>query len=287
MTAITVRPIQPRIGAEIEGVDLARPLTTEVRDAIYQAVLDHGVIFIRDQDITREQHIEFGRSFGELVKPLLPLEGYPEILMVKSSGAKPSGADMWHSDHSDRQTPPFGSILRARDLPSLGGDTLWSSAVAAYDALPQALKEKIGDLMCVHDFRQNMARAHYGPTKEKEILENYLPIVKPVVAAHPDTGKPLLFVNRHFTTHIVGLEKAESDAILRILFDEISKPDHQVRLSWRVNTFAFWDNRAVQHYAVYDYDEPRYMERVTVMGQCPTLRHDEARVPFKLPELIS
>ena len=287
MSNLIVKPVQPNIGAVIEGVDLREPLTAELRDGIYQALLDHGVIFFHDQNISREQHLAFGRAFGKLHPPITSIEGYPDILDVKSDGANPSGADMWHSDHSDHLIPPMGSILLAKKLPQLGGDTLWSNAVSAYRALPDDIKKKIEGRMCVHDFRMNIHRPKYGAEKMARILATSEPRVNPVVAAHPDTGEPLIFVNRNFTTHIIGMEKDESDAILRILFDEISKPDHQVRLAWRVNTIAFWDNRAVQHYAVYDYNEPRRHERVTVTGQTPTQIYGEDLKPFELPELTA
>jgi taurine dioxygenase len=285
VSGIIIRRLQPRIGAEIEGLDLKKPLTVEARDLVYQALLDHGVIFFRDQNITREEHIAFGRAFGEFHPPITAIEGYPDILDVKSDGANPSGADMWHSDHSDHLIPPMGSILRAVKLPPLGGDTLWSSAVSAYRALSPELKKKIEGRMCVHDFRMNIARPKYGAKKTTQILAQSEPRVNPVVAVHPDTGEPLLFVNRNFTTHILDMEKEESDTILRQLFDEIAKPDHQIRFSWRVHSIAFWDNRAVQHYAVYDYTEPRRHERVTIRGQTPTQKFGEKVVPFRLPEL--
>lgn len=285
MSNITVRPVQPNIGAEIQGIDLRKPLTNAARDVIYQALLDHGVVFFRDQEITREQHMALGQAFGEFYPPITAIEGYPNILDVKSDGANPSGADMWRSDHSDHLIPPMGSILLAKKLPALGGDTLWSSAVTAYRALSPELKEKIAGRMCVHDFRMNVHRPRYGAEEMARILADSEPRVNPVVAVHPDNGQPLLFVNRNFTTHIVGMEKEESDAIPRQLFDEISKPEHQVRLAWRVNTIAFWDNRSVQHYAVYDYSEPRRHERVTVRGQTRTQQFGDPLVPFELPDL--
>jgi len=285
MSDFIIRPVQPNIGADIEGLDLREPITTKVRDMIYQAMLKHGVLFFRDQDITREQHLAFGRSFGKLHPPITAIEGYPDILDVKSDGDTPSGADMWHSDHSDHKIPPMGSILLAKRLPKLGGDTLWASAVSAYRALSPETKKRIEGLMCVHDFRKNIHRPKYGAEKTARILSQSEPRVQPVVAVHPDTGEPILWVNRNFTTHIIGLEKEESDDLLRELLDEISKPDHQVRLKWEVNTIALWDNRTVQHYAVYDYHEPRRHERVTVTGQTPTQKYGDALVPFKLPEL--
>lgn len=283
--AIRVRPLQPAIGAEIEGVDLGRPLTRAIRDQIWDALSRHGAIFFRDQDITRAQHIAFGEAFGQLqAHPIAPNPEDPRVLIVAADGVKKQGADIWHSDHSDQATSPVGSILRACIVPSLGGDTVFSSAVAAYNKLDNELKARIEGLRAVHDQSLGYAKRGLDATQQKALLEKFPPVEHPVVRIHPETGQRMLYVNEAYTSHIVGLSEAESRALLRTLVDEFKKPEHQVRFQWRVHSIAFWDNRAVQHYAVTDYTEPRRLERITIDGEAPFGPGDE-RIEHILPTL--
>lgn len=264
-----VTPLTPRIGAEIEGVELSGALSDDVIDEIYQALLTYKVIFFRDQDITTEQHIAFGRRFGDLeIHPTTPADQPdPEIFHLKTVPNRKPGADLWHSDVTWREQPSLGSILRGRIIPEVGGDTMWADMVAAYDGLSPAIKEWICTLTAVYD--GSTFAVLQGKSRES-FWERFPAQRHPVVRTHPDTGARALYVNCSFTTHIEGLSKKESDWLLQHLYDQASKPEYQVRFRWRPNSFAFWDNRSSQHYAVADYwPEMRAMERVTVVGDKP------------------
>lgn len=287
--SISVRPLQPTIGAEISGVDLTRPLTRSVRDEIYAALLRHGVVFFRDQPIDRAQHVAFARAFGKpennAVSALLAQDqAFPEVTQNYSEGKGTPGVDCWHTDGSDHAVPPLGAVLRGFVIPSLGGDTVFSSSVSAYAALDDRTKQRIENLRAVHSLDQV---ALYAPmTREQidQLRRHYTPIEHPVVRIHPDTGERTLFVSQFYTSHIVGMDPIESRALLDRLCDEFKRPEHQVRFAWRPHSIAFWDNRAVQHYAVQGYDEPRKMERVMIEGTRPT-GPGQTPEPQPLPDL--
>lgn len=264
-----IAPLTPRIGAEIEGIDLGAELSDEDIAEVYQALLAYKVIFFRDQDISEEQHIAFARRFGDLeVHPVTPKDQpHQEIFHLRTVPHRKSGADMWHSDVTWRAEPSLGSILRGRIIPDVGGDTMWADMVAAYEGLSPAMKEWICTLTAVHD--GSVFATLQGQPKES-FWERFPPQRHPVVRTHPDTGQRALYVNCSFTTHIEGLSQKESDWLLQHLYDQASQPEYQVRFRWRPNSFAFWDNRSCQHYAVADYwPEMRAMERVTVVGDKP------------------
>jgi taurine dioxygenase len=275
---IAVRPVTARIGAEIEGIHLGDDLPDDTIDAIREALLKHKVLFFRDQDISEEQHIAFGRRFGELeIHPVSQASGqpHPEIFHLKTrpgmgseyNGRVRTGADEWHSDVTWRETPSFGSILRGRIIPEVGGDTMWADMVAAYEGLSPAMKDWVCSLTALHDgsgFATVM-----GITRE-EWLERFPMQEHPVVRTIPETGERALYVNATFTRSIKGLSRKESDWLLDHLYAQASTPECQVRLRWRENTIAFWDNRACQHYAVGDYlPAMRHVERVTIAGDKP------------------
>jgi alpha-ketoglutarate-dependent taurine dioxygenase len=278
-------PMQPNIGAEIEGVDLSKPLDEEIRGEIYQALLTYKVVFFRNQIISREQHLALGRAFGNLVPvPTTIVPGYPELLELYGDAKKKLYSDIWHTDQSYQSAPPLGAILRSITLPSRGGDTVFSNVVSAYEALDAKVQAQIEGLRAVHDYTTNLFRYQYTPEKEAAVRASNVPFEHPVVAVHADTGERMIFVNPHYTSHIVGLEKGESDRLLRILFEEVTKPDHQVRFTWRPNSIAFWDNRSTQHYAVADYKEPRRMERIAIEGD-PIRGVKDVLIRHKLPTL--
>lgn len=264
-----ITPLTPRIGAEIEGVDLGGKLSDEDIAEIYRALLTYKVIFFREQDISEEQHIAFGRRFGELeIHPVTPKDQpFPEIFHLKTVPHRKTGANMWHSDVTWREKPSLGSILRGRIIPEIGGDTMWADMVAAYEGLSPAMKEWVCTLTAVHDGSQ-FATLQGKP--RESFLEHFPEQRHPVVRTHPDTGQRALYVNCSFTRHIEGLSEKESNWLLNHLYDQAAKPEYQVRFRWRPNSFAFWDNRSCQHYAVADYwPEMRAMERVTIVGDKP------------------
>ncbi len=270
-TKLKVAPATPRIGAYIEGVDLTEEQSDEAIAEIRQALLDYKVIFFRDQDISHEQHIAFARRFGDLeVHPISENKGqeHPEVfhLMTRPDGST-SGADMWHSDVTWREIPSLGSILRGRTIPDVGGDTLWSDQVAAYEGLSPAMKEWVCTLTAIHD---GSGFAKYLNMPEEEWFARFPLQEHPVVRTHPETGARALYVNCSFTRSIKGLDKKESDWLLDHLYAQAATPEYQVRLRWEENTIAFWDNRSCQHYAVADYSPAmRHVERVTIIGDKP------------------
>jgi taurine dioxygenase len=267
---ITLRSLSPTIGAEIGGVDLG-DLDAETFAEIERAHLDYKVIFFRDQDVTTEQHLAFARRFGELEEhPFLPAkEGYEKIIRFAKDEDVKGVENAWHSDVTWREKPSLGSVLRAHEVPSVGGDTLFSDMVAAYQGLDDELKAKLEGLRAVHDFTHTFGLA-LGPEALAEKQKEFPAVEHPVVRTHPVTGKKAIYVNAVFTSHIVGMEREEGDRLLRRLYREAAVPEYQCRFRWQKNSIAFWDNRSVQHYAASDYwPQHRVMERVTVIGDRP------------------
>lgn len=265
---IVVQKTTPSIGALISGVQL-----NDVDDAtfteIHRALLEHCVVFFRDQKMTTEEHIEFGRRFGELdVHPAAAnATGHSEILVIHADeNSSRANGEAWHSDVSCLAEPPMGSILHIHEVPPTGGDTLFSSMYAAYDALSDRMKSYLDGLEAVHSGEQ-VYRGLYDGVAEKASY----PIAKhPVVRTHPETGRKCLFVNRAFTSHISGVPRDEGDAVLAYLYSHIEHPNFQVRFSWQKNSVAFWDNRCAQHRAIWDYwPHRRHGHRVTVKGDRP------------------
>jgi alpha-ketoglutarate-dependent sulfate ester dioxygenase len=270
--AVTVRPLQPTIGAELGGVDLRHPLTTAERDQIKAAILQYKVVFFRDQDLDRDQHAAFARQFGPLYthpsvnKPYA--DKVPAIHQIAAAEAgkheklvdlqKAEGWDPYHSDTSWRLVPTWGAVLRAVTLPEVGGDTIWVDAGLAYDGLPGDVKERFEGLHVTHDYRAALLSSGH----------DYPIVAHPIVRTHRETGKKILWVN--FSQHpwVVGLDAGESRELLSIVHDQYRKPDYQVRFSWRPGSIAFWDNRAAVHYAVRNYgDFPRLLERILIADE--------------------
>jgi len=273
---IEARPLAGSLGAEIHDIDLARPLDDETYGEIKRALLDNLVIFFRDQDITPAQQIAFGRRFGELhIHPYIPsLEGHPEIINLKAeTGAEDSLrlSNDWHIDLSYTYDPPLAAILRAVEIPPRGGDTMWVNLYKAYDTLSDKMKSFLDGLEAVHDvcktYRRQDLQEKGGLDKYAHTFKTTPPATHPVVKVHPETGRKLLYISELTTTHIVGLRPGESDAVLAMLFEHIDWKELHCRFYWRKNSIAMWDNRCTAHYAVRDYDRPRHMHRVTVLGK--------------------
>ncbi len=267
---LTVRPMTPSLGAEIEGVRLDRPVDDQTRDELRRAWLEYQVIFFRDQDLDHDSHKAFGRLFGELhVHPAVPgPEGHPEILIIHADEhSKFIAGESWHSDVSCDPEPPNGSILYLHTVPPTGGDTLFANMAAAYDTLSDRLKVYLEGLTAHHDGGQRY-RERFGDTGVGG--QAYPQADHPVVTTHPETGRRILFVNPVFTTRINDIPAAESDALLRMLFTHVHDPNRQVRFRWRKGSVAFWDNRSVQHMALWDYrPQVRSGFRVTLRGERP------------------
>ncbi len=267
---IETQPLSPHIGAEIFGIDLRAEQPDAVIASIRQALLDHRVIFFRDQDITADQHIAFARRFGALeIHPATPKDQPNQEILRIAHGPKSRGSEnFWHSDVTWRAEPSLGSILRAIEVPAFGGDTLFASMDAAYDALSPAMQDWVCTLTAVHDISRVFAKKL--KTSREELLVQFPLQEHPVVRTHPETGRRTLYVNTAFTSHIKGLSAKESEWLLGHLYAQATLPEHQCRFRWQPNSIAFWDNRASQHYATSDYfPAVRVMERVTIAGERP------------------
>ncbi|HEX7777434.1 MAG TPA: TauD/TfdA family dioxygenase [Parvibaculum sp.] len=271
----TVKPLTPTIGAVIHGIDLTKPLGDATLAAIRQTLLEWKVVFFRDQAITTEQHLAFAGRFGELeVHPFAPQKpGYPEVLAITHDRERPGKENIWHSDVTWRIEPSLGSVLRAIEVPDIGGDTLFSDMYAAYEGLGDEVKERIDGATAMHDFAHFRAgmRKHGKSEAEIEAFNKQYPMAEhPVVRTHPETGRKGIYVNAAFTQYIVGMDRSESDVLLKHLYAQAAIPEYQCRFSWAADSIAFWDNRACQHYAVSDYwPAVRRMERVTIVGDRP------------------
>ena len=267
-----VVPMTPTIGAEVRGLSLAEAPDEATRADLAKAWLDHKVLFFRDQgDISTEDHIAFCRAFGELeVHPFVPPKpGHPEVMVLIADEGRKGNENTWHSDVTWRQEPSLGSMLRAVELPAVGGDTLFADMEAAYEGLGDKMRDMVDDLVAVHDFTRVFGR-RASPEKLAEAREKYPPAEHPVIRTHPESGRKSIYVNVGFTSHIVGLRPAESDQLLSYLYAQASIPEYQCRFHWEVGSFALWDNRCAQHYAVSDYwPNRRVMERVTIVGDRP------------------
>lgn len=265
---IDVRPLNPVIGAEIHDVDLTGPLSDAVIDEIRRAFAKHIVIFFRDQRISFDDHKRFAALFGDahIAPSTVPwrVPDHPEITKIHADAESTyiAGED-WHSDMSCDPEPPLGSILYLHTLPSNGGDTLFSSMYAAYEALSDRMKAYLEGLNAVHD-----AVASFGAITPPGLD---LPrSTHPVIRTHPVTGKRAIYVNKGYTLGIEGMPAAESAAVLDFLYEHVKQPIFQCRFIWRQHSIAFWDNRCSQHLAVWDYfPETRSGFRIQIAGDRP------------------
>lgn len=274
--SLRIEPLAPVLGAEISGVDLTRPLPAGIVDAIKQAFVDYGVIFFREQHLTPEQHINFARHFGpiNINRFFRAVDGYPMIAEVRKEAQhkKNIGGD-WHTDHSYDAVPALGSVLLAHEVPHSGGDTVFASMYAAYDALSDGLKETLGRLRAVHSSRHVFG--YQGRTQATDDLATRIgnpelavqDAVHPVVIHHPESGRPALYVNPGFTLRFDGWTDEESRPLLEYLYRHAVRPEFLCRFRWEPGSIAFWDNRATWHYAVNDYQgQRRLMHRITLEG---------------------
>lgn len=275
---IEVRPMTGALGAEIAGVDLGAPLDNETFSEIYQAFLDHLVIFFRKQVITPEQHLAFARRFGPLhIHPFtVPMEGYPEIIeIIKEPDELHNWGDSWHTDLTFLEKPPLGSVLYAKEVPPFAGDTQWSNMYLAYQTLSDTMKSFIDGLACIHRGETGDGYANFKSMKimAPKAQESEHPLVR----THPETGRKCLMVHRKFIKRIKGMTEGESRAILDLLHTHAENPDYAVRFRWEEGSIAMWDNRCTQHRVTADYfykergfaAHRRRMHRVTVEGDRP------------------
>jgi taurine dioxygenase len=272
-TQLDVRPLTGAIGAEIFGVDLGADLDDTTIAAIRRALLDHCVVFFRDQDITDDEQVRFAKRFSGVQRAVFgnTSDVAPDLTVIDMLTPKGSGTDVWHADSTFMPAPPFGAVLRAVQIPQVGGDTCFASMYAAYDALSPSMQQQLDGLTAVHSTAHVMELVRRLDNAKVPTNDADLPThVHPVVRVHPETGRKLLFVSPNWVERIVELQDAESASLLAFLYEHVKSPEFQCRFRWQVHSVAFWDNRACQHYAVADYDERRVMHRVLLAGDVPS-----------------
>lgn len=271
-------PFTPNIGATLHGLDLSQPLSDLAQSELKAALARYEVIFFRDQVLTPVQQVAFTRSFGQVneVKAFFPrVQSQPEIEIVESTAERPGASNNWHADITWQANPPIGTSLYAQVIPASGGDTVWASMTTAYEALPADFKAYLETLSAMHTWEvtgwtEYLLRQDATGEQLQAARAKYPPVTHPVVRVHPVTGKKILYVNPTFTTHIHGLPRTQSDALLAQLFGLITAPEVQARFRWQPHSLAVWDNRSTQHYAVMDYAPcHRKMERAGIVGTQP------------------
>lgn len=270
-----VTPLAGALGAEISGIDLAQDLVPEQVTELRGLLNEHEVIFFRDQNITPGRQHALASCFGPLQThpAYATIEGFPEITILESTPEKPTRIEAWHSDMTFRQHPPQATVLKSVIIPARGGDTLWASMTAAYNALSTPMQQLLAGLVAVHDFSWGFKESLAEPGGRERLAAAVAanpPVRHPVIRTHPETGKKVIFVNSLFTTHIEGLKPNESRALLDFLFRHVVTDEFTCRFHWRPHSIAIWDNRSTQHKPVNDYfPAHRRMERITVDGDLP------------------
>lgn len=282
---IKVRKLVGALGAEIRGVDLSNPLSNTASDTIHQAFLNHSVLIFRNQHLEPDELVAFSKKFGPIERHVLSqfaLDENPDVFQisnVKNEG-KPIGAiragQYWHSDCSYMKQPTMASLLHALEVPSYGGDTMFTSTESAYEELSDVMKQFLGGLSAVHDYTNAydtyFSKVADRPPLSDEVKAKVPPVEHPVVRTHPETGRKALFVNPGFTRQIVGMTEEESRVLLDFLFKHAQQPNFIYRHMWAPGDLVIWDNRSTWHLAISDYDmnERRHLHRVTVAGDEPS-----------------
>lgn len=270
-----IRPVSLAVGAEITDIDLGRITDAEAKQ-VHDALMQFGVVFFRDQDITPKQQVDFAKRYGQV--PVAQkasfgvAEDAPEISTLEYDRDRPPNVNHYHPDGLFREKPEFASVLYAKEVPELGGDTIFVSGYAAYEALSDRMKNYLNGVQAINDFmnlhsRPSKARSWQGDGGKgmAAAQQNNPPVTHPVVRTHPVTGKKSLYVCQSFTTYLADIPEREGRGVLEFLFEHLSLPEFQYRFQWRPGSIAFWDNRCTLHYAVADYwPAYRYMHRCSI-----------------------
>jgi len=275
VSALEIVPLTPVIGAEVRGVDLSEPVSSDIFDQIDRAFLEHQMLFFRNQQVPVDRLLDFGRHYGNVsLPPIAPAHPeHPDVMVFELVEPRGAGADTWHVDAIYTPNPPKATILQAVKIPEVGGDTYFANMVAAYESLSPRFQEMLAGLRAVHDISIPMRWAidkgirseeEYEPTRRA-----YPPIEHPLVRTHPETGRKSLFLAANCTAKIAGLSDAESDLLLGFLLRHIQSPDFHCRFQWDPRTIALWDQRCTVHYAIPDYQEQRTMYRLSIDGDTP------------------
>ncbi len=275
-----IEPLTPAIGARVHGLALHESLSDAEREGLLDALLRHHVLFFEGQSLTPQAQRSVAARFGTLhVHPIYPhVPDVPEIIVLDTSLDNPPDNDNWHTDVTFLAEPAMGALLAAQVLPPGGGDTLWSSGIAAWNGLSAPWQRMLAGLHAEHDIVKSFPAWRFARTPDEKVRwekarADHPPRLHPVVRTHPVSGVNGLFVNEGFTSRIVELHAGESDAVLRQLFAHMQKPEYTVRWKWKLGDVAFWDNRLTQHYATADYlPARRVMHRATVLGDVPVYR---------------
>ena len=267
---LQLTPCSGTLGAEVSGISLCEPLDSAAAAAIEAALLEHEVLFFRDQPMTPQQHADLAAWFGkpQFHEAYDHVDGFPQLTILENDKARPSKIEMWHTDMTFRQCPPLGSILHGLIIPESGGDTLFASMSAAWDGLSDTMQHFLSSLTAIHDFRHGFKESLAEPggaERLADMLAANPPVEHPVVRTHPVSGKKGLFVNSLFTVGIKGMKQKESDSLLGFLFEHVTTPEYTCRFKWQPQSVAFWDNRITQHKPVNDYwPQHRRMQRITI-----------------------
>lgn len=270
-TTVSVEPLTPAIGAYVRGLDLRRSLGDESFAVLHQALLDHLVVFIPDQRITPAQQWRFCERFGPVMLPLFDTESTEQPGVTVMDQIAPRGilTDRWHTDHAFLAEPPMGTVLRAVQLPAVGGDTCFANMYAAYEALSSRMQRLLDGTTALNGTDAIAPVTARSGVFRRDEDDRLAPVAHPVVRIHPETGKRALYVCGNFTTRILELGERESAQVLELLFAHINSPEFACRYHWEPDAVAFWDNRCTQHLAVPDYDERRLMHRTMISGDRP------------------
>jgi len=276
---LQVERLTGRLGAELSNIDLGQTLSADRVEELKALLVEHKVLFFRDQHMNRAQHLALARRFGPLeIHPLTTknssfstdFDGDEEVVVIESDATKKFSGDVWHTDVTWRAMPSLGSLLRCIVAPAAGGDTLWADMEAIYEDLPEDTKQRLVGLTATHDwhlFRRHLLSVPGNEELVARYEQEMPPQVHPVVRTHPVSGRKCLFVNRSFTVRINELPEAEGKALLESLYDLPFRPEYNVRFRWRAGSMAFWDNRSTQHYVASDFfPAHRLLERITIAG---------------------